>query len=556
MAEIANSSFIEGYCNVYNSTFTFYLNFTNISENYTQIDVTTDSNGYWRYALTNGQQVTYMNSAFSRHSQAESDKLVSVRFNKNFVSNIIGWHNTFGNAIINSYACRNLERVDGFVCNNAYQYGLYYTFYNCNKLEYIYDSNVTSKSNNFALFYTFYMCKNLRRIEGIERWSFDNLISINCAMYGCYSLESDISMPLDLSSWNTSSLTEIIFMFGSVQSDDNSWYSEKGWRIFSKLRDVSLFDIPNGCTITNNFMRFYGGQDNFTINNIGIVSGTITFEKADLNLQSAINILSALTDLQGGSATITFSASTLALVQASINNGDADTISAVTNAIDNGWTITGLNVIDGYAYDNQGVYPANVTFKVNGSNTTVVVNSNNGYFIYAISNLNYMNDAFRNDESVESVRVYAPNAAIPMHYFSRRSKIKSVECTGVTATSISIAFGLSYAEYSNGDRQPLTSLKLPRITNSTMSTSGSCVVWCTNLIDVQCDFIENGFSCAQSPLSLQSAINILSALQDVTSYGGATLTFSSTTSALVQADTTAMNLVAQAQANGWTIAFN
>ena len=76
---------------------------------------------------------------------------------------------------------------------------------------------------------------------------------------------------------------------------------------------------------------------------------------------------------------------------------------------------------------------------------------------------------------------------------------------------------------------------------------------CGNLTDLTLGDVFESISFVDSPLTLQSAIGILTNLQQVTNK---TLTFSSTTSALVQADTTAMNLVAQAQANGWTITFN
>lgn len=73
------------------------------------------------------------------------------------------------------------------------------------------------------------------------------------------------------------------------------------------------------------------------------------------------------------------------------------------------------------------------------------------------------------------------------------------------------------------------------------------------LTDLTLGDIYESLSLAQSPLTLQSAIGILTNLQQVTNE---TLTFSATTSALIQADTTAMNLVAQAQSYGWTITFN
>lgn len=112
------------------------------------------------------------------------------------------------------------------------------------------------------------------------------------------------------------------------------------------------------------------------------------------------------------------------------------------------------------------------------------------------------------------------------------------------------AFGSAFDYCTN-----LTNASIPTLKNN-VNTSGS-FRQCTALTTIDyCGDISNNIDISNSPLYLSSAILILQHLLDVTSYGGKTLAFSATTSALIQADTTAMNLVAQAQANGWTITFN
>lgn len=313
MADIANRSFIEGYCNVYNSTFTFYLNFTNsASGTLTQIIVNTDSNGYWRYKLSNGQQVKYMNSAFSKVSQSESNKLVSVKFSNQFCHSVKNWNNTFGNNTSDTYSCTNLTKVQGMML-----YG---------------------NMDRYALHSTFRGCNYLKEVENISNWSTSGIESFTYLFYGCYSLESDSTNPFDMSGWDVSSLTTVNFIFGSVNSEANTWYSNKGWRIFSKLKDIRMFDVPNACLFQSNFIRLYGCQDNFDINYIGVINGvTISFTSTSLNLQSAKNVLSALHDLQGGSSTLSFSNSTLNLIR-----NDTTAYALAQQAQLYGWTITSL----------------------------------------------------------------------------------------------------------------------------------------------------------------------------------------------------------------------
>jgi hypothetical protein len=101
-----------------------------------------------------------------------------------------------------------------------------------------------------------------------------------------------------------------------------------------------------------------------------------------------------------------------------------------------------------------------------------------------------------------------------------------------------------------------THLSVPNVPYDAINSGNYSTYHYGNDVISTCGNIEKSLNFAYGNLDLASAILILQHLQDVTSYGGQTLSFSTSTSALVRADTMAMNLVAQAQANGWTITFN
>ena len=209
--------------------------------------------------------------------------------------------------------------------------------------------------------------------------------------------------------------------------------------------------------------------------------------------------------------------------------------------------------IEGYAFDVDGVYPAQVNIRYNGSYHAITVNQDTGYFREDVE-LTTLQYCLQDDTSVRLIHVYAPNKTLHTGSFARRSNAEVIDLSNIVSTSIYVAFGVNSSDYSSGYRCKINSVKLPSITNTT--NVNATFANATLLTDVEATFIEQSLNMQWSPLTLQSAINILKALRDVTSYGGKTLSFSATTSALVQADTTAMLLVAQAQANGWTITFN
>lgn len=212
--------------------------------------------------------------------------------------------------------------------------------------------------------------------------------------------------------------------------------------------------------------------------------------------------------------------------------------------------------IEGYAVQVDGAYPATIQARINNTITTIDVNQSTGYWRW-FGTLSYLGNFMLNTDNSSSVKIYYRDSTpITLYQLIRRNQtITRLDCSGIEVSDLYFAFGLNGIDDNKGYRSALQSIVLPIIRNTTLNSSNSCGAT-KQLTDVEASYIESSMSFSLSPLTLQSAINILNALQDVTSYGGATLTFSSSTSVLVQADTDAMNLVAQAQSLGWTITFN
>ena len=367
MAEIANRSFIEGYCNVYNSTFTFqlYLNGPNAG-NKQQITVNTDTNGYWRYKL--GQNKLYrLQEAFTSVSQAESDKLLSVRFNcdmSNLDSIYCMCYNT------NSVHAENLTSIIGIKFSestylNGYRYGFRETqvsqislegwknsnaqnaqgmFNTCRSLTTIKtDATTSMKISNANVMFRY--CNSLENLDLSFSWvEFSQGANLSYAFGETYSLKSNPQDGIfDLSRFSFyGSLSNMFFTFSAEKT---TWESQTGKTAWEYFTHIALPTLLDGCDVTDAFIYLTQLEEITACGNIGAITGALSFVNSPLSLNSAKLVLSKLQDLNGNSATITFSSATLALVQASINNGDVDTISAVTNAIDNGWIITGLDVI-------------------------------------------------------------------------------------------------------------------------------------------------------------------------------------------------------------------
>ena len=366
MAEIANRSFIEGYCNVYNSTFTFhlYLNGSN-ADNKQQITVNTDANGYWRYKL--GMNKLYrLQEAFTNVSQSESDKLLSVRFHcdMSYLDSI--YFMCYNNS--NIITARNISTIEGLVISNNSTYNIAYRYA-------IRGTNITSFSLNGwsnAVAQNaqgmFQLCRNIRTITTDDNTAMKisnaNSMFAYCNWLGyrgdgghidlsfvwcefsqdanlyymfreCFCIRSNPQDGIfDLSRFSFSNT--IANMFYATQAIIDNWYNTNDLVAWEDFTHIALPTLLDGCDVTNAFLWLIWLKEITACGNIGAIVGSLTFEKAEsLSLNSAKLVLSKLQDLQGGSATIAFSSGTSALVQA-----DTTAMNLVAQAQANGWTIT------------------------------------------------------------------------------------------------------------------------------------------------------------------------------------------------------------------------
>lgn len=358
MAEIANRSFIEGYCNVYSDTFTFhlYLNGPNAG-NKQQITVNTDANGYWRYKL--GQNKLYrLQEAFTSVSQSESSKLMSVNFHcdmSHLDSIYCMCYNT------NSVYVENLTSITGIKFNESiylfgYRYGFRGTqvsqislegwknsnvqnaqgmFYDCRLLTTIKtDATTAMMISNANVMFRY--CNSLENLDLSFIWvEFSQNVNLSYAFGETYSLKSNPQDGIfDLSRFSFSG--NLSNMFFTSSAEKTTWESQTGKTAWEDFTHIALPTLLDGCDVTNAFLWLIWLKEITACGNIGAIVGTLTFEKAEsLSLNSAKLVLSKLQDLNGNSATITFSSSTSALVQA-----DTTAMNLVAQAQANGWTIT------------------------------------------------------------------------------------------------------------------------------------------------------------------------------------------------------------------------
>lgn len=244
-----------------------------VGEAMTTYTATTDSNGDWRVDFNIGDKVESMNQAF------------------------------IGNTNITSI---DLHSMDFSQCSTYYR-----AFYNCQYLE---------------------------KVRGIETIVTSNCISVIDMFRNCFSIKYDSNSPLDLSQWDTSNITSVNYFMGSSYADRNTWVSNTGNNAFYQCLAVNLPPIPSGCDTNNIFVWQQGLQDVASCGAIGAVVNTLSFtQSTNLTLASAIVILSALQDLNGGTATLTFATATRNLISA-----DSTATALVAQAQLKGWTITGF----------------------------------------------------------------------------------------------------------------------------------------------------------------------------------------------------------------------
>ena len=302
--------YIEGYCNVANSTFTFELTYSNdyITPGLQTITVNTDANGYWRY-YTDGYYISSYSYMFSHQSQSESDKLVSVRFSDNWKIGKGAYATTtatfgqYANDQAGTFACTNLKSVKGWKVKSS---GFHSLCRLCTSLEEFDTSGLYQRAvGNVTMSYMFNNTK-IKRLEfpnPMQASSISNICSqnredltyvdlsnvdlsicTNCsgAFSGCYYLEEmiwNLNTSLSSSAINFNSLfrdcfslkynnsnylevsgataSSVNFMYGcNSTSAYNNYQAATGNTPFYQLTTISIPNMPNGIDTSSAIARY------------------------------------------------------------------------------------------------------------------------------------------------------------------------------------------------------------------------------------------------------------------------------------------------------------
>lgn len=298
MARIATRAvqhYISGTSTLYNSSFTFQLRLLdNVPRTYTAY---TDANGKWRVDFGNGDKILNLETTFSSKTYLTS---IDIHVDCSQCT-LIDYAFTFSS---------NLVTID---------------------MSFKPPKGLTNIMN------TFRSCTHLEKIKGIENFGYGTLTAVSGCFRDCFSLKYDVDNPFDLSNLQIPAISAE-FMIGAQGSAANTWYSNTGHRAFWQLTGVKLPTFQDGCNAANIFVNNYGITDVISCGDIGAITNGLSFAQANnLSLASAIVILSALQDLDGNTATLTFATSTRNLIQA-----DTEARNLVAQAQVYGWTITGF----------------------------------------------------------------------------------------------------------------------------------------------------------------------------------------------------------------------
>ena len=463
---LAQQEYIEGYCVAGTTSFSFTPTITGGS--YDTITVHPDANGYWRWNVPRNYPIAHMIACFTSISQAESDKLVSVKFN---------WDLTKGGDVLCTYLfgasassssiyvnkCTNLKKVEGLQIKAS---SIGYMFQGCTSLEEAHITSIVKYGSTFGAQYAFGGCTNLKHIYGLENTTFNN-INAEYLFYHCESLEE-----LNLGNWNMVGVTR---------------FADYCYKLKYVRRNGSTINTASNAYINYMFGYCYELED---------IDGLLSSANCSISCLYINNIFYQCYKLK---------------------SADLSGVTVQSNS--------DFNSIFFQCWNLEDIVIPN--FKaLNG------VSAN-------------LTSIFRECYSIKLNANTCPDL----------SKIIASRADYVFSTSSSANLADWEAETGKTAFINLTHISIPTIPNET-NVLGFCAYarYATDVVG--CGDISESMIFANNPLNLASAILILQHLQDVTSYGDKTLTLSSTTSALVQADTMAMNLVAQAQVNGWTITFN
>lgn len=453
----ASRQYIEGYCNVYNDTFSFrpYINYS-----LTTITVTTDSNGYWKWVVPQKNSITSFSGCFSRISQAESDKLLSVRFNGDYTYRNISMDSVFGtNSGGTLYSCTNIKKVFGISVKTS---SFNRCFQGCTALEEIGFDRIIQYGSTIMLGYTFGSCTSLKHIYGLDKTTFTDA-NISYAFQHCDSIEE-----IELGNWEITSMSRAF---------------QYCYKVKYIKRNNSTINIASNAYLNLVFSQCYELED---------IDNLFSRSNCDIHCSYLNSIFYACYKLK---------------------SADLSGITTQANSTFNSMFFQCRNLEDVVMPDFSAL---------------------NGVHINLTS-------IFRESFSVKLNAQTCPDlsniiASRADYVFSTASNSNMVNWQNSTGKTAFIN---------------MTHISIPTIPNGT-NVSGFCPYarYATDVIS--CGDISETMTFGNNPLNLASAILIIQHLQDVTSYGGCSITFSSTTLDYIRNDSDAMSLVAQKQAIGWT----
>lgn len=387
-----------------------------------------------------------------------------------------------------------------------------------------------------------YPCTNLKSVKGMRIVS-DNSMSNDCfngTFYGCSSLEY-----VDVHGWkNTTRATTIAYLFRDCTSlttldGQDEWAlnltTSSAW--FRNCQNIEELDFSNftGGTAFNNYW-FYNCYKLKRIKSWGNLHFSAT------TMQNNFNNCYALEE-----------------IDLSVISGSTPT--SFAGAFNN---CTSLEEIDLSSLGTCQVTNMQTAFSlcdklksVFGLDKLDVTNCTS--FVSMCAYSKYLEDF--------DIHTWKPTVATLFNgcfrecYALKLNASTVWDVSGATATSVDYMYASGSIANQNAwaaesGRTPwadFTHLSIPTVDNGATTTNFAQYHYGNDVVST-CGNISESLSFSSTTLDLPSAILILQHLQDVTGYGGETLTFSTATRALIAADATAMSLVQNARDNlGWTI---
>lgn len=305
MMQAAQRQYIEGYCNVGTTDYTFS---PTLSGTLTNVTVYPDANGYWRWYKPKDKYLSGLFRAFTSISQAESNKLTRIKFHLD-LSRIGSCECCFGGVNEQNY-CSNLVETIGLA--GIKPYSVMRFFQRCGSLQYL---DVSSWDfSSITSLYGFCASATSLEVVGIETIDVSRVTNFT----GCF--HANATRIIDISSWSIIQGANLYGLFADMPN----------------LTTISLPAIGGGSSVQNMFRNCTALTTILSCGNIGEITYPLSFANSPLTLQSAITVLNALQDVTSyGGATLTFSSTTKGYI-----NNDATALALVANAVNNlGWTI-------------------------------------------------------------------------------------------------------------------------------------------------------------------------------------------------------------------------